>query len=312
MPRGVRFVPDGGALVEVTVRTIQSRLLLRPGPVLNEIVSGVLGRAQRLHGVRCHGVIVMSNHWHALLGVDDARQLARFMEYANSNIAREVSRLVDWPHRVWSRRYQAIVVSDEEKAQAGRLKYLLSHGVKEGLVKKPEEWPGVHSVRALLDGGSLKGLWFNRTREYAARNRGEDFERLKYATEEELAFSPLPCWAHLSPEEHRQRVADLVEEIETEGRAERKSKGIEPFGLESILKQNPHTRPTRTKKSPAPLVHAATKAVRQAFWEAYATFLAEFRDAAEKLRAGDRLARFPTGSFPPGLPFVSLYPARPP
>jgi len=32
MPRGLRFVPEGGALVEVTLRTTQSRLLLRPGP----------------------------------------------------------------------------------------------------------------------------------------------------------------------------------------------------------------------------------------------------------------------------------------
>jgi hypothetical protein len=47
MPRGVRFVPEGGALVEVTVRTDQSRMLLRPSHVLNEVVLGVLGRAQR-------------------------------------------------------------------------------------------------------------------------------------------------------------------------------------------------------------------------------------------------------------------------
>ena len=39
-------------------------------------------------------------------------------------------------------------------------------------------------------------------------------------------------------------------------------------------------------------------------WEAYAWFVAAFREAAEKLRAGDRNAAFPIGSFPPGLPFV--------
>jgi hypothetical protein len=50
---GVRFVPEGGALVEATVRTIQSRLLLRPSPALNELVIGVLGRAQRLYEVAC-------------------------------------------------------------------------------------------------------------------------------------------------------------------------------------------------------------------------------------------------------------------
>ena len=39
----------------------------------------------------------------------------------------------------------------------------------------------------------------------------------------------------------------------------------------------------------------------------YAWFVAAaaaFRQAAEKLKAGDRSAAFPTGSFPPALPFV--------
>jgi hypothetical protein len=36
----------------------------------------------------------------------------------------------------------------------------------------------------------------------------------------------------------------------------------------------------------------------------YFRFVAAFRDAAERLRAGDLGARFPPGSFPPALPFV--------
>jgi len=31
-----------------------------------------------------------------------------------------------------------------------------------------------------------------------------------------------------------------------------------------------------------------------------------FREAAEKLRAGDRGVEFPPGSFPPRLPFVAV------
>src|SRR5688572_4945492 len=158
MPRGVRFVPEGGALVEVTVRTDQSRMLLRPSPVLNEVVLGVLGRAQRRYEVRCCGVVIMSNHWHALLKVDDALQLARFMQYCNANLAREVERLVDWPSGIWSRRYHAILISEEEEAQAARLKYLLAHGVKEFLVGRVSDWPGVHSGKAVLEGKPLKGL----------------------------------------------------------------------------------------------------------------------------------------------------------
>jgi hypothetical protein len=44
--------------------------------------------------------------------------------------------------------------------------------------------------------------------------------------------------------------------------------------------------------------------VSEALKAAYGLFLAAFREAAERLKAGDRVARFPTGCFPPGLPFV--------
>lgn len=46
-------------------------------------------------------------------------------------------------------------------------------------------------------------------------------------------------------------------------------------------------------------------AARKALWEAYGWFVAAFREAAEKLKVGDRDAAFPTRSFPPGLPFVT-------
>ena len=49
MSRKLRHIPTGGSLVEVTCRTIQGRLLMRPSPLLNDIILGVLGRAQRLY-----------------------------------------------------------------------------------------------------------------------------------------------------------------------------------------------------------------------------------------------------------------------
>jgi hypothetical protein len=56
----------------------------------------------------------------------------------------------------------------------------------------------------------------------------------------------------------------------------------------------------------------ASKAAMESFWEAYSTFVAAFREAADRLKAEDRTARFPLGSFPPALPFVSAYAAQPP
>lgn len=304
MARPLRYVPEGGALVEVTVRTFQARFLLRPSPALNDLIGGVLGRAQASHPVRCHAAVFMTNHFHLLLTVDNALELACFMQYLNSNLAREVNRLYEWSGDVWDRRYRSIQVSSEEEAQVSRLRYLLAHGVKEGLVARACDWPGVHSLRETLAGEPIRGLWFNRTAEYAASIRGEDFHRLKYATEESFAISPLPCWAHLSTEAYRQRIASLAAQIESEAAADLASSGRVPLGAAGVLRQDPHTRPNWTKKSPAPLYHAATKVVRLALRAAYGAFTAAFRAAAKRWKAGDRAASFPVGSFPPGLPFV--------
>jgi hypothetical protein len=74
--------------------------------------------------------------------------------------------------------------------------------------------------------------------------------------------------------------------------------------VEGVRAQNPESRPRKIKKSPAPFCHALRKKVRKALWEAYGLFVAAFREAAEKLRGGDRGVAFPPGSFPPGMPFV--------
>lgn len=122
--------------------------------------------------------------------------LSRKCQYLNTNLALEKNRLYDRRGAVWGGRYKAILVSNEEAAQAGRLRYLLAHGVKEGLVAHAREWPGVHSVREILAGEPIRGLWFDRTQEYAARNRSEDFSRLDYASEE--SFEMPPCRAGLT------------------------------------------------------------------------------------------------------------------
>jgi hypothetical protein len=44
----------------------------------------------------------------------------------------------------------------------------------------------------------------------------------------------------------------------------------------------------------------------------YSEFVGKFRDAAEQWMTGDRTAKFPAGSFPPGLPFVTADSTGPP
>ncbi|MCG8458181.1 MAG: transposase [Holophagales bacterium] len=154
--------------MEVTNRTLHGRFLIEPCPEVTDILPGILGRAMRRYQMRGCALVFMSSHFHLLPNVDDTRQLSRFMEYVGGNVAREIGRRLGWKEKIWARRFQAIPVSDEEEAQLGRLAYLLSHGIEEGLVSHPSEWPGLQGVDALLEGTEIVGHWYDRTKESAA------------------------------------------------------------------------------------------------------------------------------------------------
>ena len=95
MARKIRFTPDGGALYEVTCRTVHSRFLLRPGPLLNEIIVGALGRAQRLYPLEICAFFFASNHFHLLVRAEDSERLARFRAISTQSwLARSPDRAV--------------------------------------------------------------------------------------------------------------------------------------------------------------------------------------------------------------------------
>lgn len=268
------------------------------------MVLGVLGRSVRLYPVRLHAFVFLSNHYHLLVSVDDSYQLARFMNYLNSNLAREAGRLHGWQEKFWGRRYQAIVISEEEIAQVSRLRYLLSHGCKEGLVARPRDWLGANSVNALVEGQPLEGIWINRSRKCAARARGEQLNHLDFVTRETIKLDALPCWQHLEENAYRHAISEVCQEIEKETADRHSREGIQPLGSKAILAQQPHDRPEKLKRSSAPAFHAATKAARRELVEAYGWFLEAFRAATESMRRGVSDVRFPQGSFPSRLPYV--------
>ncbi len=103
----------------------------------------------------------------------------------------------------------------------------------------------------------------------------------------------------------------MVEDIDARSARRVVLNGKAPLGAEAIRKQHPHTRPEHTKKSPAPAVHAASKAVRKQMKEAYRLFVTAYREAAARLRAGDLTVDFPPGCFPPAGPFVPADAGRP-
>ena len=267
------------------------------------MILGVLGRAQHLHPVQVYGFIFLSNHYHMLLSAKDPRQLVAFMCYVNSNIAREVNRLRGRSGALWHRRYRPIAVSEEDRAQVGRLRYLLSNGCKEGLVARPEQWPGVSALPWLFSGRKLGGTW--RDRKAACRDGRRKLGAkgwAAYETRYEINLSALPCWAEEPAHVWRREVAELVESVANEAAAQAIRTGRGVLGAAAVLQQLPQSLPKRSSRRPAPRFHAATRAVYETMAAESRAFLSAYRVASKRFRAGEWDVVFPAWAFPPGRP----------
>jgi REP element-mobilizing transposase RayT len=303
--RPIRYLPRPDTTFEITCKTVQSRFLLRPSKRANDLILGVIGRAMTLYPtVLVHMIVIVSNHIHLLITVPDSRTLALFMNHINSNIARELGRLYNWRDKFWRRRYRAIAIVDEQ-ALLERVRYLLSHGCKEGLVRRPEDWPGVHCIFALRDGVPLSGTWFDRTKEYEAKRSGQEVEPDQFATRYPVPLALLPCFADLTESERRRRFAELVKDIEAEVWQKRLDSGrTAVLGVRTILSQSPQSRPDKTKRSKAPICHSSTIEGWTAFRDSYREFAQNFRSCARRLRKHRKPVQFPAHCFPPSIGYL--------
>ncbi len=293
MSRKLRYLPEE-ALVEITVRTLQGRYLLRPSAKARDRTIGVLARAQAMYGMRVCGFVYLSNHAHLLLRPTDVQQMAAFMGYVNSNIARELGRLHDWSERFWGRRYAGITVHQGVEDEERRLRYLLGQGVKERLVASPRHWPGATSTHALLSGEPIEGEWIDRSEQYRARRRGRSDSSARFSSRHRLELTPIPSWDHLDKHERCERVREMVRAIEEAHEAT----GRSVLGRRAILAQHPHDRPEVFERSSAPRFHAIDARMRRTLEEAYRWFVLEYRQASRDFRRG-LTVQFPEGCFRP-------------
>ncbi|MFT3838481.1 MAG: transposase [Myxococcaceae bacterium] len=271
-----------------------------------EVIGGVLARATQKYPVQLCGFVAASNHVHLLCRAQDGA-LSKFMQYVLGNITRKAGRLVGWRGQLWERRFSAEQVLDPS-ALEGRLKYIISHGVKEGLVERVLDWPGLSCVPQLLNNAKRTFRFFEWSRRWARGQLlggGEQPWIRRWTTEETLELHPIETWEHWSPEARRARVRQLMAEAEAEGR-EKYPDG--PRGLTAVLSKNPLRRPRATKRSPRPWFHAFTQALRDLFKAKYDQFVRDFRVAAALFRT----ARWAEAEFPPYAfrPIVQSLPRR--
>lgn len=269
---------------------MQERFLLRPGAAERDVVLGVIGRGLTIYAeVMLHAFVYLSNHMHMLLSSKNPAQLAPFIGFVNGFVARRIGRLHGWAGPFWATRARVIPVLDDDSAE-GRLRYILAHGVKEGLVSRPEDWPGACSTPALL-GEPLRGHWHR-------RKAGGPADRARVPSGDgvyDVPIAPLPAWSRLSPAERIERARTLCASIAEEHEMRRE---IPVLGVAKVLASSPTDRPDEPARRPAPRCHASTPELRAAFRRAYRDFTKAYRVAAAMALETDFIQY--RGGFPPG------------
>lgn len=306
----------------MTMRCMQGRFLLSPGQESSRIILGVLGRSLQLYG---HEVKLLfgggtSNHLHLIVASLSSSARAAFKKHFKTNLSKELGLKLNWPEHLFGRRTTDITIADEE-ALMGRVYYCARHGFKERLLGEHERWPGVQWVNAVAKGVPLKGVWYDRTAHCRAeqrwlrldkRSRGRKPTLRQFAETLEVPLEPLPCMRGLSPSEQQARWAEII--VEAQRRYPQPSGPV--LGAAKLLAQDPHTRPAKMKRSPAPACHGSSAEVIQAWKDRYARFVESYRDAWRRLREelsvpASQLA-FPQGGVPPTWPNTHLTLAQQP
>jgi REP element-mobilizing transposase RayT len=281
----------------VTVRCFQRRLLMRPSSETNEVLGGVLARAARLNGVEVFGFVFASNHVHLLVRAPRGN-LPRFMQHLLTNVSKKVGSLVGWRGRFWERRYSAAPVLDEI-ALLERVRYILAHGPKEGLVRTCSEWPGLSSLPMMLEGKLRRFRWFNWTRQGKAKRPEQDLGRFNeaWAEQETLELTPLPLQTVQTREAFRRFLRDATEAIETQA-ARLHTRFL---GRDGVLRQNPHRRSRPKERTKRPLCHTSFPALLREYRERYRQYASAFWQASVRWVRGQFDARFPDGAHRPFL-----------
>jgi hypothetical protein len=289
-------------LVELTFRTNQARFYLRPSPALNLAILGILARALTLYPVSLHAFVFLSNHWHALLTPCDGLALRQFKQYVHANIAKQVQAIHGIKGKIWAPSGSKDIQVLDEDSQLKRLKYLLSHGTKEGLVASPLLWPGLTAARALIGEEELVGYWTDKPRltRLCKKSKGVMPPAHEYIERMTVKLDPLPVHAKLCVHQQRREIRAMLAEIEAEHPGPK-------LGVDAVLAQDPNGAPAEPRQARAPAVHTMNDKLYLRFLLLRREFREEYRKSADAHRIVPTVALWHDGVHLPAVQFVAKY-----
>jgi putative transposase len=277
-----------GSTVMLTRRCTQRLLLLRPSPVINQILLYCLAVAAERFGVAIHAVSFMSNHWHAVI-TDTHGQRPEFCRWFHEFSSKCINASLGRWENLWATEQPSVVDLVDENAQVDKSCYVLGNPVEAGLVARGNQWPGVR----LGPQDIRRDITVERPNVFFRDNGPTP----RSAT---LQITKLPALAHLSDEAYIDTMATHTEVHEAKVAAEVVAQGRTFLGARAVRKQSSFDRPANRepRRNMSPRVASTNKWARIEALGRLKAFISDYRAAWQAYREGrDPPVPFPAGTY---------------
>lgn len=275
-----------GRFYMVTRRCTQRQFLLRPDDDTNNAFIYCLAEAAQRFEIHILLPMAMSNHYHAIV-FDPLGNLPRFTEHFHKMFAKCQNVLRRRWENFWASEQVCVVHLVDYEAVLDKLVYAATNPVKDGLVARACDWPGVNGLGALLSGQPLTA----RRPRFFFRPTGMMPERVTL----HLLIPPqLADAAHV-----RAQLRDAVATVEAEVKERLIRAGTRVIGAAVIRSQSWRSTPI----SPAPRRTLRPRIATRNKWSRLEAimrnrdFIEAYRAARHRWLAGDTTVQFPLGTY---------------
>lgn len=309
MPRNRKLIIHG-KIHEICFRT-EEGLPFAPTPYIKAIWESVLARAQSFYRVRIIAGVLMSNHPHLIIMVEDPEDVPKFVGYLKKETSHALNHLLGVEqHTVWQEGYDSPLLGDAATV-VERLVYCYTNPQKANLEDTIEKYPGWSTWSEFIKGGGVKEvpriarnnipmlpgrtLSLSEQKRLAEELLSKSKEKFELVIEPDIWKECFPELEDADPSELRDMVIERVRQSEAGYRAARKGDviGAANLVMESIRK--PHTPKKRGKRM---LCMFSDIELRRGYISWYREVIRELLDLIAK--AGTHLIKRPPGLFSPG------------
>jgi hypothetical protein len=301
MANNIAWYPPDIVYYEIVIKCAGDQMLMRPDEKTTWIIADVLGHVVRKHDIPLYAVACVSTHGHLIVGSRPELRLDKVQQDLKSQLAKRLNVERDRIGVFFQRKKPIPILSTE--AFFDRLRYTHAQPVHHGMVERVEDWPGLSSFRAVVEGKpSIEASWFD---ERSWRDAGADpTQKAAFLHVATVPITPPPEWDGLTDEQLRfQRAAheESVRDREREQAAARGTSAPPPPEPSHYRQVDPFSRPVGPiQRRPAPIAHGSADEVAE-YRRRYRIVVAAHREASAQYRATGKLCPFPLGTFPPRI-----------